>query len=105
KVKAALFSEHDLFVTPSLTDISPNSALEARSAGLPVLLTNQTGLSKRFTDGMLLRDLTTPEHIINGLKEARANYPLLALQASTPVLPRSWSQVARELLELFSSLL
>src|SRR3989338_5729490 len=43
--KQKLFFDHDLLVLPSLTEISPNTALEARGVGLPVLLTEQTGLS------------------------------------------------------------
>lgn len=42
--KRKAFDEHDLLVLPSLTEISPNTALEARAVCLPVLLTEETGL-------------------------------------------------------------
>ena len=43
--KQRIFAEHDLLILPSITEISPNVALEARAAGLPVLLSKETGLS------------------------------------------------------------
>src|SRR5207244_3291815 len=52
-----VFAEHDLLVIPSLTDISPHAALEARAAGLPVVLTEENGLSSRLVEGMLIRPL------------------------------------------------
>ncbi len=73
--KRRAFDEHDLFVLPSLTEISPNSALEARAACLPVLLTQETGLPD--ISGILKRKLRSPEHIATEVREIIKHYPSL----------------------------
>lgn len=102
--KTAIFAEHDLLVVPSLTDISPNSALEARSAGLPVLLTRETGLSERLTKGMMLADLQAPDQIASAVRSALSRYDVLAAEAATPPVARTWSEVAADHIALFSRL-
>jgi glycosyltransferase involved in cell wall biosynthesis len=102
--KRELFRDHDLLVVPSLTEISPNSALEARASGLPVLLTRETGLSDRLTDGMVLAHLRTPEAIALAVETMISRYSLLAPQAAAPLHPRSWHAVAEEHLSLFTRL-
>lgn len=102
--KRALCDEHDLLVLPSLTEISPNAALEARAIGLPVLLTEETGLSDHLTNGMLLRALRTSGQIADAIREVRANYPVLAAAACTPLHPRPWSTLAQEHVDLFRTL-
>lgn len=103
--KQQLFLDHDLLVLPSYTEISPNTALEARAAGLPVLLTEETGLSRILTDGTLLRRLRTPREIVTALREAADTYELLAERASAPIPARTWDQVADEHMHLFRNLL
>jgi len=103
--KQQLLLDHDLLVLPSYTELSPNTALEARAAGLPVLLTQETGLSLSLTDGTMLRTLRSPREIINALNEAHGTYEQLAERASAPVTPRSWDSVAEEHLTLFRNLL
>ncbi len=102
--KAKLFAEHDLLVVPSLTDISPNAALEARSSGLPVLLTRETGLSERLTKGMMLADLQAPDQIASAVRLALSRYDVLAAESATPPLSRPWSEVAADHIALFSRL-
>ena len=103
--KQQVFLDHDLLVLPSLTEISPNVALEARASGMPVLLTQETGLSAALLDGAMLRPLRSPPEIAQALREARDNYPTLA-ERSAGVLPeRSWGKVAEEHLSLFRSFL
>lgn len=102
--KAHVFAEHDLLVVPSLTDISPNAALEARSAGLPVLLTRETGLSERLTEGMVLADLETPAAVADAISIALGNYADLAAAAARPPLERGWDAVTAEHLALFPRL-
>ncbi|MBP9750558.1 MAG: glycosyltransferase family 4 protein, partial [Candidatus Peribacteraceae bacterium] len=102
--KAEVFAAHDLLVVPSLTDISPNAALEARSAGLPVLLTRETGLSDRLTAGMRLADLETSAAVAAAVRGALADYAELAAEAARPPLARGWDIVAAEHLALFSRL-
>lgn len=103
--KATIFGEHDLLVVPSTTDISPNAALEARAAGLPVLLTEETGLSRTSLDGMVTARLQTPEDIAEAVKDCTSKYPTLAERAAQPLPARDWHTLADEHLTLFSSLL
>lgn len=100
-----MFREHDLLVIPSFTEISPNSALEARSSGLPVLLSQSTGLSSVLSSGMMLRPLRTVEEIVEAIDEARSQYTPLADRASMPLPQRNWEEVGDEHIRLFESLL
>jgi glycosyltransferase involved in cell wall biosynthesis len=100
--KQKLFFEHDLLVLPSLTEISPNVALEARAAGLPVLLTEHTGLSAALQKGMIVRDLSNAAKIASALREMEKKYQSIAEGAAEPAISRSWSMVAKEHMELFS---
>jgi glycosyltransferase involved in cell wall biosynthesis len=94
--KRRVFDEHDLLVIPSVTEISPNAALEARSAGLPVLLTEKTGLSRALTSGMTLAPLRTPECIAEEIRRIRNDYPRKAHEAAAPSEPRDWAAVTRD---------
>ncbi len=105
KEKQTLFAEHDLLVVPSLTDISPNAALEARANGLPVLLTNETGLSDTLTNGMHKAPLLTPPEIVTAVQTVRKTYDVLALSASNALSARPWSTVAEEHVIYFNSLI
>ncbi len=101
-----VFDEHDLFVIPSLTEISPNAALEARAAGLPVLLTEENGLSADLSSGMILRPLLTTNDITKAILEADHRYDEFAQSASAPFSQeRGWGRVANEHLALFHSML
>jgi glycosyltransferase involved in cell wall biosynthesis len=104
EAKRRLLAEQDLLVIPSITEISPNVALEARSAGLPVLLTQETGLSERLARGMVLQDCSAPEMIAAAVKEIRDSHDFFAREASLPVSDRGWEEVAREHLLLFERL-
>lgn len=103
-VKRALFNEHDLMVMPSLTEISPHSALEARSAGLPVLITKETGLSDELMSGMLKADMRTPEEIAAAVATAKQRYAGLADVASSRMQERKWGVVAGEWMRLIQLL-
>jgi glycosyltransferase involved in cell wall biosynthesis len=98
KIKA--FAEHDLLVIPSVTEISPNVALEARANGLPVLLTEVTGLSEMLTNGMVVKDLSTPGNIVKALQEVMGNYESVAEKATSEPPKRGWSEVADDFLTL-----
>ena len=103
--KQNAFLEHDLLVLPSFTELSPNVALEARAAGLPVLLTEETGLSRSLTEGSALRTLKTSAEITVALRDIRDNYEQLADRAGSPLPKRGWDDVCSEHLTLFRSLL
>jgi len=100
KEKRSLMDMHDLLVLPSLTEISPNAALEARSNGLPVLLTEETGLSESLKRDMIVKPLRTPEQIATAVHEISDSYPM---STSAPEA-RPWSIVAQKHLDLFRSL-
>lgn len=103
--KQDVFQDYDLLILPSLTEISPNVALEARAAGLPVLLSSATGLSKELTSGMTLTALRTPIEITRAIAEASTRYEALALQAAEPAPRRTWQNVQEEHIALFQRLL
>jgi glycosyltransferase involved in cell wall biosynthesis len=100
--KEKVLIEHDLLVISSITEISPNVALEARASGLPVLLTQETGLSKSLTDGMVIRDLSSSEKITEAIREVMEQYGEITECASRPVNKRGWKEVADEWLSLIS---
>jgi len=102
--KQRIFAEHDLLVIPSVTEISPNTALEARSQGLPVLLTEETGLSALLTGGMTLAPLRTPEQISKALGRVVGDYPRKARAAAEPLPSRGWTAVTSEFLQLLQQL-
>lgn len=103
--KLAVFREHDVLVIPSTTEMSPNVALEARAAGLPVLLTEATGLSRELQDGMSVAKLLTLEDIVRAVNDVIERYDVHAARAAEPLQERTWGSVADEHLALFSSLL
>jgi glycosyltransferase involved in cell wall biosynthesis len=104
KEKYDVFTKHDLLVIPSLTDISPNTALEARSTGLPVLLTQETGLSEHLRKGIAVADLSTSEHIAEEIGRIREGYNFVAEAASKKIEGRSWGEVALETVDLFATI-
>lgn len=103
--KKTAFREHDLLVIPSYTDISPNAALEARSEGLPVLLSKENGLSRALSEGMVVRTLLAPADIVTALKEVGGQYEKIAEAAAQPLPERGWDTLAREHLTLFQGIL
>jgi glycosyltransferase involved in cell wall biosynthesis len=103
--KQQSFLDHDLLVLPSLTEISPNTALEARSLGLPVLLTQETGLSHQLGDAAQIRLLRSPRDIANAIRDIEQSYPVIAERAASASPVRSWDTVADEHVTLFRSLL
>ncbi len=70
--KRRAFDEHDLLVLPSFTEISPNTALEARAACLPVLLTEETGLPD--ISDIVVRRLRHPHEIAVAVREIMMQY-------------------------------
>ncbi len=100
EAKQKLFAEHDLLVLPSVTEISPNVALEAASAGLPVLLTVETGLSDALSAGMTKAPMRSKMEIASAVTKIRATYA--ALGRTVPPT-RSWAQVADAWVTLLSA--
>lgn len=102
--KQALFQEQDVLVLPSLTEISPHSAIEARAAGLPVLLHEEHGLSEALANGMMITRLSNAADITRSLIEVDRNYDTVAAAAAAPYRDRPWELVAAEHIALFESL-
>src|SRR3989338_1429377 len=103
--KGDFFADYDLLILPSLTEISSNVALEARASGMPVLLTEETGLSDALRQGMVVRPLKTPEQIRDALVYVMENYERIAQQTTTLCEARPWSKVCEEHVKLFRSFL
>lgn len=101
-----VFAQHDVLVIPSLTEISPNAALEARASGLPVLLTEENGLSAELCSGMIIRPLLTINDITKAILDTDHRYDEFAAAAAAPFRhERGWSTVAEEHVQLFQSLI
>ncbi|MBT3834721.1 glycosyltransferase family 4 protein [Candidatus Peribacteria bacterium] len=100
--KKKTFVEADLLVIPSITEISPNVALEARAAGLPVLLSKETGLSDSLTEGMVISDLIYAETISHEIEKIIDNYDQIASDSSKDTSDRGWDRVAEDWLKLCS---
>jgi glycosyltransferase involved in cell wall biosynthesis len=96
-----LFREYDLLVVPSVTEISPNVALEARAAGLPVLLTEENGLSEGLRHGMVVRKLRKPEQIRNAVREVMVTYEYVVAETAKLPTERPWGTVCEEYIPLF----
>ncbi|MBI1813322.1 glycosyltransferase family 4 protein [Candidatus Peregrinibacteria bacterium] len=103
--KETLLAEHDLLVLPSFTELSPHAAIEARVAGLPVLLTEEMGLSPALNEGMLIKTLRTSEDITRAVMEAEQKYGEIAQGAARPLSQgRPWDALVEETMELFRSI-
>lgn len=97
-----VFKDHDVLILPSLTEISPNVALEARTAGLPVLLTEEHGLSSALSQGMWVRPLQSVTEITKAILEIDHGYEQAAAEAGKPLtVTRGWEEVTQEHLRLF----
>ena len=105
KEKDKLFVDHDLLILPSITELSPNVALEARVMGLPVLLTSETGLSSALTAGMTVRPLKTMPDIVREVLTVEQEYERIAMEAAQPPVKRGWDTICKEHLQLFQKLL
>ncbi len=103
--REALLRDHDLLVVPSLTEISPHIALEARAAGLPVLLTEEHGLSPELSQGMVIRPLQKSDDIVRSILEVEQKYDEVAAAACAPTAGRGWDEVTEEHLQLFTKVL
>ena len=98
--KEECFDGHDLLVLPSFTEISPNVAAEALARGLPVLLTESSGLEGDFGGLLLRRPMRTPEQIADAIKKMMSNYPI----ANVNRVSRNWTTVTQEWTGLFRTL-
>ena len=103
KDRQEIFAKHDLLILPSLTEISPNVALEAAAAGLPVLLTEEHGLSEHLLGAIDVASLRTSEQITIAVRDIRESYATAV--ATHAHGERAWKTVAAEHVALFQRLL
>lgn len=94
------------FVLPSVSELSPNSALEALGLGKFVILTKNNGLPKELQDCFYLVDPLSITDIRKSLEFClnKDNYYLYLDKIRKCNFSHTWSQVAREHLDLFVSL-
>jgi hypothetical protein len=71
---------------------------------MPVLLTQENGLSASLQKGMVVRDLQDSEHIASAIREVEKRYLAIAEECARPSIQRPWGMVAQEHIELFSRL-
>jgi glycosyltransferase involved in cell wall biosynthesis len=76
-----LFQEHDIHVLPSLSDICPNSVVEALASGLPCIISSETGLPRPL-HGVLEVDPTDENSWVTAIREMQdaARFSALAAQ-------------------------
>jgi glycosyltransferase involved in cell wall biosynthesis len=104
KEKEELFKEQDLLIIPSTTEISPNVALEARSQGLPVLLSQEHGLSPILSEGMTIKPLRKKDEIVSAILDVIKNYESISKSSAKSPIKRSWNEVFKEHTSLFTTL-
>lgn len=103
---ARMFHDHDVLILPSLTEISPNVALEGRANGIPVLLTEEHGLSSQLSAGMWVRSMASITEITKAILEIDHCYAAAAEAAAKPVaITRGWEEVTEDHLALFGKML
>jgi glycosyltransferase involved in cell wall biosynthesis len=108
----------DIFIRPSRSEGMGNSFVEAMAAGLPVIATQEGGLSDFIFDDQRDHghemtawavDPDAPEQIADAVKRIRDNHPKtlrVTVAASGMVAKRyDWGLVSREMRELFGEML
>lgn len=93
----------DLFVLPSLSEVSPNALLDAVAVGVPALVTRENGYRDLFAGAVTLFD---PMQKADFLEKLRALLAPGALQSARRRLAsfskrRQWDEVAEEYEDVF----
>jgi glycosyltransferase involved in cell wall biosynthesis len=98
----ALYTEHDIFVFPSLMEGMPLALLEAMAAGLPVVSTYNSGMADVVEDrfnGLVVADADAPG-LANAVEEFCDSVTLrkqLGGEASTTMRRYTWDRIAGRL--------
>ncbi len=96
------------FILPSLTEISPNLALECVGLAKPVVLTRENGLDREITKELLMIDPLSGEDIKKKVEYLFDDNNLSAYAErlrGLNFLWREWSLVASEHLDIFKKIL
>ncbi len=97
-----LFAQATAFVLPSLFDPSPIAYLEAASAGLPVIATDQGGAGELLGDAAIVVDPTDDAAILDAMRAVCDPQRARAMGRSAEQAAResSWPAVARRVLAI-----
>jgi glycosyltransferase involved in cell wall biosynthesis len=92
-------------VVPSLSEVSPNLAMEALAMGLPVILTRDCGTKDRFGDAVTWVDPTDPEGIARTLVSFmdEKTYADARERAKRFSFTRTYGDVARDFTPLITA--
>jgi glycosyltransferase involved in cell wall biosynthesis len=106
----ALYSEHDIFVFPSLMEGLPSVVLEAMASGMPVITTETCGMTDVIEDGVngLLippADALAIENAVASLCNSPELRQRLGRAAQESMRRFTWNRSARKLERLFISAL
>jgi hypothetical protein len=89
---------------PSISEVAPNSAIDAIRCGKPLILTKHSGYAERYKEMAIIIDPLDHADMVRGIKDIAdpVIYERLtaAIAAYTPV--RTYDDVARELLAILS---
>ena len=94
-------------ILPSITEISPNLALECLSMGKPIIVTKNTGFEPEILKEVIMINPFSTEDTKNKISFLLDNNSLLEYEKKLnlhKVKPRSWQIVAKEHLEIFKRL-
>jgi len=92
-----------LVIIPSLTEISPNLALECIKLKKPFLLTKETGLYKRFKDNLIFINPFNQEDLANKINKLldKESYRKYQEKLSLISTDYSWSAVVEQHIDIF----
>ncbi len=90
-------------VLPSLSEVTPNIALEALSFGVPVILTKETGYCESLKDSVLFVDPLSLEDIVAAVIRMADSNERRMWHARAAALPwgRTYRDIARDFLVLY----
>lgn len=95
------------FILPSITEISPNLALECLSLKKPIILTQETGLSADLTKNIITVNPLSEDDIKAKIEylldDGNLNNYKISLERLA-IKPREWRQIAIEHLNIFKAL-
>jgi glycosyltransferase involved in cell wall biosynthesis len=106
----ALYSEHDIFVFPSLMEGLPSVLLEAMASGMPVITTETCGMPdivRNECNGLLIppADAAALQEAILRLMTSLELRQKLGEEARTSMRMYTWERAARQLEALFQRVL
>lgn len=102
---AAIYREHDIFVSASSQEGMSNAMLEAMASGLPIVTTRCEGLDELIADNGLVVDRAEPAALAQAIKvliEDRPKREAMAIAARRQAEKFNWDAVAKAYLQLYA---